>query len=216
MNGVTHDVNNFLGAIMAYAELIGFEESLSDDSRRMLKEMVTGIKRSSHLLGVLTGVARPDRGRIAHQSVSELLEQALALQNYTMKLDQIQVRESYDPEVQVSPCNGPRLSLAFLFLLENAVEAVRGLPQGRREIRVSSRHAGAAVEASIWDSGPAIEGEAAERMFAPYATSKDDGHFGYGLTLARQYVEEHGGELGYDAERGFVARLPYANGLRMT
>jgi signal transduction histidine kinase len=46
INNVTHDVNNLLGAIMAYAELIEMD---SDDPEvnRMLREIVTAVEKGS-------------------------------------------------------------------------------------------------------------------------------------------------------------------------
>ena len=54
VNSVTHDVNNYLGAIMAYAELIGLDAQLPDDSQRMIGEIVSAVRKSSDLINNLT------------------------------------------------------------------------------------------------------------------------------------------------------------------
>ena len=38
VSSVTHDLNNYLGAIMAYAELAGMDKGISADTARMLGE----------------------------------------------------------------------------------------------------------------------------------------------------------------------------------
>ncbi|MDP1662455.1 MAG: cytochrome c3 family protein [Phycisphaerales bacterium] len=42
MNGVTHDINNLLGAAMAYAELAALDPNLSPETTRMMGQIVDG------------------------------------------------------------------------------------------------------------------------------------------------------------------------------
>jgi two-component system, LuxR family, sensor kinase FixL len=46
----------------------------------------------------------------------------------------------------------------------------------------------------VEDNGPGISPDIAERLFEPFETSKPRG-MGLGLTLSRQIIEAHGGQL---------------------
>ncbi|NIA16378.1 MAG: hypothetical protein GWP08_20145, partial [Nitrospiraceae bacterium] len=52
VSSVTHDVNNVLGAIQAYSELLDLDENLSDESRRMTMQIGEGVAKCSALLGL--------------------------------------------------------------------------------------------------------------------------------------------------------------------
>ena len=41
VNSVTHDVNNLLGAIMAYSELLSFDPGISEDGKTMAANIIT-------------------------------------------------------------------------------------------------------------------------------------------------------------------------------
>jgi C4-dicarboxylate-specific signal transduction histidine kinase len=214
VNGVTHDVNNFLGAVLAYAELIGYEEGLSPESRRMLAEIVDGIKRSSDLLGTLTGIARKDKGRITICNVENLLLHNLQLQQYTNRLSQIQVEQQFAAESLPIKANAPQLELAFLCLLQNAMEAVEEAP--RRLIRLRTSYTNADCVVEFWDSGAGLGEEAGESAFEPYYSAKGEGHLGLGLRFASSVVQNHGGTLAYESGRGFIATLPIEGSIKPT
>ena len=81
-------------------------------------------------------------------------------------------------------------------IVGNAVDAAadRGDARGRVVIRVSGRDDWAIVQ--VDDNGPGVAPEIAESLFEPYKTSKPRG-MGFGLTLSRQIVRQHGGRIGW-------------------
>ncbi len=67
------------------------------------------------------------------------------------------------------------------------------------------------VEIRVTDNGPGIAPEIADRLFAPFATTKSAGT-GLGLAMSRTIVQTHGGTIGVRPiePRGstFYVRLP--------
>ena len=45
VSSVTHDVNNFLGAVLAYAELVGLEKNQTPEALRMLGEVMSAVRK---------------------------------------------------------------------------------------------------------------------------------------------------------------------------
>ena len=70
----------------------------------------------------------------------------------------------------------------------------------------------AADWAFIWNSGEAPPDDQRDVMFEAFATTKNGQHLGLGLWVARNIAREAGGDLAYDAERGFVLTLPKDSG----
>ncbi|MCH7892107.1 MAG: bacillithiol biosynthesis cysteine-adding enzyme BshC, partial [Gemmatimonadetes bacterium] len=77
VNSVTHDVNNYLGAILAYAELVSLDPGTSEDSKRMLSDIVEAVRKSSGLMSTLTSIARPEKPVTSMVDVVKLVEQAV-------------------------------------------------------------------------------------------------------------------------------------------
>ena len=115
------------------------------------------------------------------------------------------------------PVHGDRVQLqqVILNLLLNAVEAMGSSEARARELLISTEqdHKGALV--AVRDSGPGINPECLERVFAAFYTTKFNG-MGMGLSICRSIVEAHGGRLWAEANepRGalFQFTLPNASG----
>jgi C4-dicarboxylate-specific signal transduction histidine kinase len=103
-------------------------------------------------------------------------------------------------EVTVS---GDRVQLqqVVLNLILNAVEAMSSVEEGARELSITtelSQTNGLLV--AISDSGPGIDPEHLDRVFAPFYTTKTSG-IGMGLSICRSIIDAHGGRLWAEANR---------------
>ncbi|CAG2152750.1 Adaptive-response sensory-kinase SasA [Cupriavidus campinensis] len=92
---------------------------------------------------------------------------------------------------------GDRVELqqVLLNLIINALEAMGGVSDGGRHlvIRTASAEDGC-VNVTVCDSGPGFGADSAERVFAPFYTTKDTG-LGMGLSICRSIIDGHGGRL---------------------
>ena len=99
--------------------------------------------------------------------------------------------------------SGDRVQLqqVVLNLILNAVEAMSSVEEGARELSIStelSQTNGLLV--AISDSGPGIDPEHLDRVFAPFYTTKTSG-IGMGLSICRSIIDAHGGRLWAEANR---------------
>jgi two-component system sensor kinase FixL len=83
-----------------------------------------------------------------------------------------------------------------LNLVHNSVEAIAAAGRPEGHVRVVARRlaAPARIEISVLDNGPGVEGQLADRLFDPLATSKQDG-LGLGLSISASILEAHGGRV---------------------
>jgi len=212
VNSVTHDVNNILGAIMAYGELLGMEPDLSDEGRRMSSEIVGGVKRCSDLISSLTSVARRERNVATLADPSALIERATLIRAYDIKLANISLKTDFPANQASLMADVPKLEMCVLALLTNALEALEAT-EGEKVISISSRVEDNQFVCTFQDSAPPIPEPIQDTIFEPFFTSKSERHLGLGLTLARGYAELHEGTLTYMPDRGFILTLPLNNTL---
>jgi signal transduction histidine kinase len=206
VNSVTHDVNNYLGAIMAYAELVAMEPGLSDDAQRMLREITGAVRKSSDLIGNLTDLARRDRRDMRVIEPAALAERVLDLRRYELKVGHIRLETAYGSEVKPFSVDLPKAELALMYLVSNAIEAIEPIEDKR--VRVEVRAENGCVMFGVADSAEAIPAETCDRMFEPGFTTKDGPHLGMGLFVARAIARAHDGDLDYQPETGFRMRIP--------
>ncbi len=206
VNGVTHDINNFLGAVMAYTELISLDEGLCENSRNMLEDVIEGVVRCSQMLGNLTALARKDLNTSSIIDISELIHRALGILDYGFKVDQIRLERQVESNLPSICGETPRLQLCLGYILVNAQEALAASKDKR--IRITATRINNGVKIAIWNSSLPVPEENKETMFKLFFTSKTGPHLGLGLNMAQTILVEHGGTLSYDDKEGFILFIP--------
>jgi signal transduction histidine kinase len=104
---------------------------------------------------------------------------------------------------ELGPLQGDRVQIqqVVLNLILNAVEAMSSLDDRARELSISTKQGPTGdVLVAVDDSGPGIDPEQLERVFAPFYTTKSSG-IGMGLSICRSIIAAHGGRLWAEANR---------------
>jgi PAS domain S-box-containing protein len=99
--------------------------------------------------------------------------------------------------------HGDRVQLqqVVLNLILNAIEAMSSVDQGSRELSISTQQAPSGeILVGVQDSGPGIDPERLDQVFAPFYTTKNAG-IGMGLSICRSIITAHGGRLWAEANR---------------
>jgi len=204
-DSVTHDLNNWLGAASAYAELVSIEENLSPESRRMTGEVIASLHRCARLMANLTNLARADRHQRTPVEAKNLVDDAMGLYGFRLKAARARVETVFDQPLPILTVDAPNAVLALLHLLINAYEALEGVAEKhvRLHVHADETH----MHFAIWNNGPLLEAGEVERLSQPFVSTKGNGHLGLGLAVARATAEAHNGMLRYAPETGFTLSL---------
>lgn len=127
--------------------------------------------------------------------ISKLLLKLTA--DFQAKNPEIKLQKNFAPGLVIDG-DEFELSIAFLNILKNAAQAMKG--QEAPEIEVSSAPAKEEgfVRVSITDNGPGLKPEEIENLRNPLQTSKADG-LGLGLSIVRAIAERHRGSVRIEA-----------------
>jgi C4-dicarboxylate-specific signal transduction histidine kinase len=87
-----------------------------------------------------------------------------------------------------------QLQQVILNLVKNAIEAMSGVNDRRRELTIVSAVGPDSVVVEVRDSGIGLDAHGAEQLFEAFYTTKPEG-LGIGLSISRSIVEAHGGRL---------------------
>jgi PAS domain S-box-containing protein len=134
---------------------------------------------------------------------------------YTEDTNGAEHTESTEPEEHYCVCDAGKLYQVFLNLLDNAIK----YSDPGAQVYVSLEEEGPSVLVKIQDTGVGIPEEDLPQLFERFyrvdkARSRATGGSGLGLSITRELVELHGGEVSVESEVGvgstFEVRLPKA------
>jgi signal transduction histidine kinase len=204
---LAHEIRNPLNAAVLQLHLLGRHIDklpVDDEFRSALrgKAKIVGdeVGRLSRLLTEFLDLARP-RG-IASELVhlGELVEGVLDLEQGSASARGVVIER--DPKSEcVLLGDAEKLKQVVLNLVMNSLEAMKegGI------LRVRAFYDGDRIRLVVEDTGAGIEPSALAQVFDPFFTTKEAGT-GLGLSIVRKIVEQHGGEVRIDSERGVGTR----------
>ncbi len=213
--GVAHEINNPLGGIFVYANLLK-EKMPPDDPRSVhIEKILRSAVRTKEIVKGLLEFSRPTKFNFVSTSVTTALENVLSLLEQQGFFYHIMITKKLldnPPHVIADPT---QLEQVFMNIVMNAAEAMHG--DGSIEVATALSEDGDFLDTTISDTGPGIPDGDLGRIFEPFFTTKDPsskGSSGTGLGLAISYgiIEKHNGAITVKSEVGkgtaFTVRLP--------
>ncbi len=206
--GAAQEIDQPLTAIMNDSEKLWSSERLSADQDALVRKIVNHSQRTRELVANLLSFAQQRSGEKMMVDLRMLLQRSVQMREF--KHDQrMRVEVAIDPHLPRILGDGHQLFLAFVQIVENALDALEDVGGGTLRVTGECRDGEVVIQFS--DSGPGIR--ELHRVFDPFYTTKPIGK-GTGLGLSAVYgvVQDHKGQITCQnkPEGGalFVLRLP--------
>lgn len=208
LRNLAHEVKNPLGGIRAAAQLLDGE--LTDPGLREYTAVVIGeADRLAHLVDRLIA---PQGGslRLAPLNIHEVCERVRRL--VSAEFPVVEVCRDYDASLPELIGDASRLLQAVLNIARNAAQALTEHPGQQRprltlrtriarQALLAGHRARLAVVLSLIDNGPGVPPDILDKVFHPLVTGRASGT-GLGLSLAQEFVQQHGGLLECESRPG--------------
>jgi len=165
--------------------------SLNDlrDALMTIESRGKGIMRFVDAYRSFTSIPQPKLGEVR---VKELLLSVAKLAQPDLNRREITLTVTVPSPAPTILADAEQVEMILLNLLRNAMEAYDDPTDAA--IRLEASTADNRTTLSVCDNGPGIEPEAIEQIFIPFYTTKKTGS-GIGLSLSRQIMQLHGGQL---------------------
>ena len=205
--GVAHDLNNMLGPLVGYPELI--LRKIPEDSpfRKQIQRIGNAARDAADVIQDLLTLARRGRYEMRPTNLNEVIETYLDSPGYSQLIEKYPgVTVNVDLDNSAGAINGsaPHLSKVVMNLIINAFDAMSDT--GTLQVSTARRRVerltggqqmiepGEYVILSVRDSGSGISEEDINKIFEPYYSKKKMGRSGSGLGLSVVYgiVKDHG------------------------
>ncbi len=209
---VAHELKNPLAAARSTAEALAYARSDADRSE-LVQEIQTELKRLNRLINDISSASRLDaelaRQEMQPVDVRTVLENVNSLFSDMLADDTRNIRLIVDPGTAAAYTvrgNDGRLAQVFTNLIDNALSFS---PEGGT-VTVRARPNGDKVEIEVEDEGPGIPPNKLAQIFdrfysdRPQTDAKRGKNSGLGLSISREIVVSHSGEI-FAENRGLNA-----------
>jgi len=206
---VAHELRNPLVAIGGFARALERSLEKSDPNRQYASIITEEVGRMERIIHDLLDFIRPQKQTRASVVVDELVRETAT--RFLNRLEDRAITLDWDLEAGATrvPCHPGEIQQVLENFLVNAMQAAG---EGGF-MTVSTRVLEGGVRIAVADSGPGFAPDLADKLFAPFFSTKPTGS-GLGLTICAQIVKAHGGVTealnrpGGGAEFAFILPFP--------
>jgi signal transduction histidine kinase len=201
LSNMSHELRTPLNAIIGFSEVLlqRLFGDLNEKQADYLQDILESGKHQLALINDILDLSKVEAGRMELQlstfSLQTAIDNAITMLREIAGRGGVTLEVEYDPRVNTIEADERKVRQVLFNLLSNAVKFTpKGGTVGVRTIARSD-----AVEISVDDTGVGIAPEDQGRIFEEFGQAKEgksrEGSTGLGLTLAKRFVELHGGAM---------------------
>ncbi len=215
--GVAHDLNNVLGVVVGYTELLLYSVAGSSPIKPRLMDIMKGGERAAAIVQDLLTLARrgvPKREVLNLNKVIADFQQLPEFENLLSYNSSVRIKTDLEPELLNISGSSVHIGKTLFNLVSNASESM--IKGGIVTIKTANQYLDRPVQGydevqegdyvvlSVSDTGNGISTVDLKRIFEPFYTKKVMGRSGTGLGLAVVWgtVKDHHGYINVESEEG--------------
>ena len=218
--GVAHEINNPLGIIKGYIDLLKRQASRKSlNEELMLKYILKMDLTVDRISKIVKGMRRFSRDsshdKKENFSLNKVIEDTLDICNERITNNGINLSIEYFAAEPLVLCRPVEISQVLLNIINNSFQAVSEMPHPWIKIQCIEHEL--TFEIRVIDSGRGIPPEVRPKLFLPFFTTKELGvGTGLGLSISKGIIDEHKGKIQYldrAVHTTFSIELPKADSL---
>jgi signal transduction histidine kinase len=212
---MSHELRTPMNAIIGFSEvLLDPAMQVSDEERgQFLSDILNSGKHLLNLINEVLDLSKIEAGRMELHVAPAALDEVFETVHGTLRPLAAKKAIEFQVERAVAiapfPMDAARIKQVLVNLVGNAIKFTS--ERGRVWVRATTENG--TVQVEVGDTGPGIAPEDHERIFQEFqqaqttrGAAKPEGT-GLGLTLARRFVELHGGRLWVESHVGVGSRF---------
>ena len=201
LSNMSHELRTPLNAIIGFSEVLlqRLFGDLNEKQADYLQDILESGKHQLALVNDVLDLSKVEAGRMELQlstfSLQAVIDNGITMLRETAARTGVALEVQCDPRVDSIEADERKVRQVVFNLLSNAVKFT---PKGGT-VSVRTQARSDAVEISVDDTGVGIAPEDQGRIFEEFGQAKEgksrEGSTGLGLTLAKRFVELHGGAM---------------------
>jgi len=188
--GIAHELNNPLGVIIMYANILYDECPPEDPKRKDLEMIVSQAERCRQIVRGLLNFARKNQVQYEKIAIEELFNKAT---HSVVVPENIEVKINVNPPTLEANIDVEQMLQVITNLIQNSIDAINS---NKGEIILEAQTKDNYLVMTVYDNGIGIPNNNLTKIFEPFFTTKPVGK-GTGLGLATVYgiIKMHKGKI---------------------
>ncbi len=195
---IAHEVRNPLTNIDLALEQLAAELPQQDTLDIYFDIIKRNTKRINQLITEMLNSSKPSRLNLKSHPLNRILDRTASLAADRMKLTDVKLEKKYDETLKPLRLDQEKITLAFLNIMINAIEAVA---PGNGKIILKTYRKEEKQIVKICDNGSGIEKEDMSKLFDAFHTGKRGG-MGLGLTSTQNIIHLHKARISVESTPG--------------
>jgi len=205
--GVAHELNNPLGIILGFTDLLLEKFNKEGQDYQDLKTIERHSLHCKQVVENLLSFARQGEGASEYCDIYDAIHEIMGVAKHSLDMDNIEVRLHLSPGLPRVKGDTRQIQQVFLNLINNAAAAMK--EEGILEIETSSDMSQGKVRIVVRDNGHGIKEEHMENIFDPFFTTKSEGEgTGLGLFVSHGIVTKYEGTITCDSSTEDTPQRP--------
>jgi len=210
-SGVAHEINNPLGIILGYTQLLLREEKPDSARYPDFKTIEKHARSCKTIVEDLLSFARTSPPKKETVDIHTVIDEVIDFVQPHSGLEKIEIEKRYDRSLPPLVLDQKKIKQVIMNLVMNARHAIGAAGTLTVATCLDAKTGHTCV--SIKDTGYGIEKQDLPRIFDPFFTTKPTGEgAGLGLSVSYGIVKSHGGSIDVTSKPGqgseFVVSLP--------
>ncbi len=207
--GVAHELNEPLGSILGYAQLIKKNNTLDKQTKKDFEKIIKGSLHAREIIKKLMLFARQMPPKKNSLNINSIIKESIYFLEKRIADSKVIIRQDLSqsiPEIIADP------SQLYQIMVNLIINAIQSMPDGGI-IHIKTDTNNKMVSIKIKDTGSGISDDIKEKIFLPFFTTKDAHHgTGLGLPVVHGIITAHGGSINFKSKIGrgteFIVKLP--------
>ena len=198
---IAHEVRNPLTNLNLALDQLRSELPEDNEAIKLYGDIIErNSNRIEQLIGEMLNSSKGKELNVELVPVSEILDGAIDLAIDRIKLNQMELKKNYQPDLPRILADKEKIQIAVLNIIINAIEAMSP-GKGILGITTSMINDGAAIQVEIRDNGKGIPAGEVKKLFDPFFSSKQNG-MGLGLTSTKNILNSHSAQVEVTSQVG--------------
>ncbi len=190
--GIAHELNEPLGRILGFSQLIKKSGDLSFQQEDDLERIIKASLYTREIIKKLMIFSRQMPQQIDTVDINEIIANTIYFIDIRFQDQKVKVEKRLDPKLTKIQADPVQMSQVLVNLITNAFYA---LPSGGK-VTVSTRQQNKEISLIVKDNGVGMSTSVKKRIFEPFFTTKPLGEgTGLGLSVVQGIVESHQGRI---------------------